>query len=393
MIAAIVTDESYEILEEINRRKLFELERLAAQTASAAQRQIEKGKKSYEKIVVEVEAIRHGNVEAVIDLIERLQTTTTAKIIVLAQGYDPEGSVIKDIISIGVEQSNVVTSSGLWLKKRVQELLQQSSLAVGTNCPSTVEATASAAPTPTPTPVAPVPVKAIPEPATKILLEEVQAPAQIDRAAAKKMLLPKPPIAAPATRAIMIAFAGAGNRIGTTTQAMQMFLFLVASGYKAALVEMSDASVLSAYSANPEFCPEHYKVKGLDLFRTRNSLLHAKNAFQYLVLDYGSFTEISDPTSFLEKDYKIICTGVKPQESAELEPVFEADDGSLMYCFSFVPDVDKAEVVELMKGRKVYFSAPTFDYWTYCGEDDTYRALLDLAPNTENKLGGLFKRK
>ncbi len=393
MIAAIVTDESYEILEEINRRKLFELERLAAQTASAAQRQIEKGKQSYEKIVVEVEAIRHGNVEAVIDLIERLQTTTTAKIIVLAQGYDPEGSVIKDIISIGVEQSNVVTSSGLWLKKRVQELLQQSSLAVGTNCPSTVEAAASAAPTPTPTPVAPVPVKAIPEPATKILLEEVQAPAQIDRAAAKKMLLPKPPIAAPATRAIMIAFAGAGNRIGTTTQAMQMFLFLVASGYKAALVEMSDASVLSAYSANPEFCPEHYKVKGLDLFRTRNSLLHVKNAFQYLVLDYGSFTEISDPTSFLEKDYKIICTGVKPQESAELEPVFEADDGSLMYCFSFVPDVDKAEVVELMKGRKVYFSAPTFDYWTYCGEDDTYRALLDLVPNTENKLGGLFKRK
>ena len=172
-----------------------------------------------------------------------------------------------------------------------------------------------------------------------------------------------------------------------------MFLFLVAAGYKAALIEMSDKSVLSAYSANPEFCPEHYKVKGLDLFRTRNSLLHAKNEFQYLVLDYGSFTEISDATSFLEKDYQIICTGVKPQESAQLEPVFAADDGSIMYCFSFVPDVDKAEIEELLKDRKIYFAGVAFDYWTYCGEDDTYRTLLDLNSNTENNRGlRLFKK-
>lgn len=375
MVAAIVTNETYAILEEINRRKLFELEKLSVSNAFAAQRKVEKSKQTYEQIVVEVDAIRHGNVEAVIDLIERLKTTTTATIIVLAQDYDREGSVVKDIVSIGIEQNNVITSSGLWLKKEVQRLLQSK----GLEACETYQAPAT--------------IQEIVPAATPIEEQHPQAPAQVNRAAAKKGLLPKPPIAQPAAKAITIAFAGAGNRIGTTTQAMQMFLFLVAAGYKAALIEMSDKSVLSAYSANPEFCPEHYKVKGLDLFRTRNSLLHAKNDFQYLVLDYGSFTEISDATSFLEKDYKIICTGVKPQESAELEPVFAADDSSLMYCFSFVPDVDKAEVVELMKGRKVYFSAPTFDYWTYCGEDDTYRALLDLVPNTENKLGGLFKRK
>lgn len=375
MVAAIVTNETYAILEEINRRKLFELEKLSVSNAFAAQRKVEKSKQTYEQIVVEVDAIRHGNVEAVIDLIERLKTTTTATIIVLAQDYDREGSVVKDIVSIGIEQNNVITSSGLWLKKEVQRLLQ----------PKGLEACE--------TYQAPATVQEIVPAATPIEEQHPQAPAQVNRAAAKKCLLPKPPIAQPAAKAITIAFAGAGNRIGTTTQAMQMFLFLVAAGYKAALIEMSDKSVLSAYSANPEFCPEHYKVKGLDLFRTRNSLLHAKNEFQYLVLDYGSFTEISDATSFLEKDYKIICTGVKPQESAQLEPVFAADDGSLMYCFSFVPDVDKAEIEELLKDRKIYFAGVAFDYWTYCGEDDTYRTLLDLNSNTETNRGlHLFKK-
>lgn len=375
MVAAIVTNETYAILEEINRRKLFELEKLSVSNAFAAQRKVEKSKQTYEQIVVEVDAIRHGNVEAVIDLIERLKTTTTATIIVLAQDYDREGSVVKDIVSIGIEQNNVITSSGLWLKKEVQRLLQSKGLEAceAYQAPATIQEIVPAA--------------------TPIEEQHPQAPAQVNRAAAKKGLLPKPPIAQPAAKAITIAFAGAGNRIGTTTQAMQMFLFLVAAGYKAALIEMSDKSVLSAYSANPEFCPEHYKVKGLDLFRTRNSLLHAKNEFQYLVLDYGSFTEISDATSFLEKDYKIICTGVKPQESAQLEPVFAADDGSIMYCFSFVPDVDKAEIEELLKDRKIYFAGVAFDYWTYCGEDDTYRTLLDLNSNTENNRGlHLFKK-
>lgn len=375
MVAAIVTNETYAILEEINRRKLFELEKLSVSNAFAAQRKVEKSKQTYEQIIVEVDAIRHGNVEAVIDLLERLKTTTTATIIVLAQDYDREGSVVKDIVSIGIEQNNVITSSGLWLKKEVQRLLQ----------PKGLEACE--------TYQAPATVQEIVPAATPIEEQHPQAPAQVNRAAAKKCLLPKPPIAQPAAKAITIAFAGAGNRIGTTTQAMQMFLFLVAAGYKAALIEMSDKSVLSAYSANPEFCPEHYKVKGLDLFRTRNSLLHAKNEFQYLVLDYGSFTEISDATSFLEKDYKILCTGVKPQESAQLEPVFAADDGSLMYCFSFVPDVDKAEIEELLKDRKIYFAGVAFDYWTYCGEDDTYRTLLDLNSNTENNRAlRLFKK-
>lgn len=385
MVAAIVTNETYVILEEINRRKLFELEKLSVSNAFAAQRKVEKSKQTYEQIIVEVDAIRHGNVEAVIDLIERLKTTTTATIIVLAQDYDREGSVVKDIVSIGIEQNNVITSSGLWLKKEVQRLLPPKGLEAGTIGPSPASACE--------TYQAPATVQEIVPAATPIEEQHPQAPAQVNRAAAKKCLLPKPPIAQPAAKAITIAFAGAGNRIGTTTQAMQMFLFLVAAGYKAALIEMSDKSVLSAYSANPEFCPEHYKVKGLDLFRTRNSLLHAKNEFQYLVLDYGSFTEISDATSFLEKDYKIICTGVKPQESAQLEPVFAADDGSIMYCFSFVPDVDKAEIEELLKDRKIYFAGVAFDYWTYCGEDDTYRTLLDLNSNTENNRGlRLFKK-
>lgn len=380
MIAAIVSEETFIIIEEINRRKLFELDRLTAQTAFAAQRSIEKSKKNYEQIVVEVDAIRHGNVEAVIDLVERLKTTTTATLVILAQGYDPDSSVVKDLVSVGVEQNNIVLHTGLWFKKRLQELLKPTAFEAGTNCPSPARTEPVSAATPIAAP--------IPEPSAP--------PSQIDRATAKKALLPKPPISQPAMKAITVAFAGAGSRIGTTTQAMQMLLFLVAEGYKAALVEMTDKSVLSEYISNSEFCPEHYKVNGLDLYRTRSSLLHAQNEYQYLILDYGPLTEGLDGMSFFEKNYKIICTGVKPQETAELAPIFDVDDGSFIYCFSFVPEVDKREVEELMRGRKIYFASAALDYWTFCGEDDTYRGLLDLSSNSDGKDKpgiGLFKRK
>lgn len=141
---------------------------------------------------------------------------------------------------------------------------------------------------------------------------------------------------------------------------------------------MSGWSVLSEYLANPELCPEYYKIRGLGFYRTRSSLLAAKQQYQHVVLDYGDFELSPDVTSFMEKDFKIIYSGVKPQESARLAPVFEVDDGSLMYGFSLVPPADAAEVKELMKGRKIYFATPAPDYWTYTGEDETYQSLLDL---------------
>ncbi len=371
-VAVIATDETMQQLQDMNLRGRFDLERLTERTINSLQKKIEKNATQYTHLILEVAAIRHSDVGAAIDLLERLQKTTAARLIVLMQDYAPDSGAVQDVQSIGIK--DVLTDKPLWLRKRLQEILYENPRQeAGTNGPSfciSPEQDEPAAEPGTPGEESTVPA-APPQSYAAV------PPSAITRQAAKKFLLPKRPISEPAANAITVAFAGAGSRIGTTTQAMQMLLFLVANGYKAALIEMS-MSVLSEYLANPELCPEHYKVKDLDFYRFHNSLLKAKRQYQYVVLDYGAFECIPDVTSFMEKDFKIICTGVKPQESARLAPVFEADDGSLLYCFSFVPLADAAEVRELMKGRKIYFAPPAPDYWCYTGEDEVYRALLDL---------------
>jgi len=374
-VAVIATDETMHQLQDMNLRGRFDLERLIEKTINALQKKIEKNATQYTHLILEVAAIRHSDVGAAIDLLERLQKTTAARLIVLMQDYAPDSGAVQDVKSIGIK--DVLTDKPLWLRKRLQEILYEDPRQeAGTNGPSfcvvpELEEPASA-------PVQPS------EETSSMATSPQQSysavpPSAITKQAAKKFLLPKRPISQPEANAITVAFAGAGSRIGTTTQAVQMLLFLAASGYTAALVEMSDRSVLSEYLVSPELCPEHYKVRGLDFYRTRGSLLSAKRQYQYVVLDYGAFECLPDVTSFMEKDFKIICTGVKPQESAKLAPVFEADDGSLMYCFSFMPPADAAEVRELMKDRKIYFAPPAPDYWTYTGEDETYWALLDLS--------------
>ena len=372
-VAVIATDETMQQLQDMNLRGRFDLERLTEKTINALQKRIEKNAGQYTHLILEVAAIRHSDVGAAIDLLERLQKTTTARLIVLMQDYAPDSGAVQDVQSIGIK--DVLTDKPLWLRKRLQEILYEDPRQeAGTNGPSfcispELDKPATEQGQPGEEPTAPT---APPQSYAAV------PPSAITRQAAKKFLLPKRPISQPTTNAITVAFAGAGCRMGTTTQAVQMLLFLAANGYTVALIEMSDQSVLSEYLTNPELCPEHYKVRGLNFYRTRSSLLAAKRQYQYVVLDYGAFECIPDITSFMEKDFKIICSGVKPQESARLAPVFEADDDSLMYCFSFVPPADAAEVRELMKGRKIYFAPPAPDYWSYTGEDETYRVLLDL---------------
>ena len=206
-----------------------------------------------------------------------------------------------------------------------------------------------------------------PEPAAAV----VQAPRvpAVDPEPAAAVQAPRVPAVNPEpaalpilSRCITIAVAGAGARIGTTTQALQALLFLSKSGYKAALIEMVDKPILPEYTSNAGTCEDYYTVKGLHLFRSKNSISRAKEQFEFLVLDYGDFSMIPDQASFMERDYKIICTGIKPQEAHSLSPVLEKDDGSFTYCFSFVPPMDYDDVISLMRHKLIYFAPSAPDY-------------------------------
>ena len=106
--------------------------------------------------------------------------------------------------------------------------------------------------------------------------------------------------------------------------------------------------------------------------------MQARMEYDYLICDYGDYAQIIDTVSFWEKDIRVLVAGVKPWESDQLSRVFEDDDGSLHYIFSFVPKADEPDVRNQMgeSAPNTYFAPYAPDYFSYCGNDEFYAKLI-----------------
>lgn len=376
MIAAILTTETQRLFDQLNRRGHWQHDLVAGKNTHEILRAIE-GSDQYNLILVDVDALSNVIDEA-IDAIGRIRKTTTADIIVIAQGYEPDGSIVRDILSLGIDKDMVLCENDTLLKRDLLALLP---------APSAAEPTEPPAPELRPdAPVTP--------------------PSQISKADAKQSIIHKPPIKQ--RRCMVIALAGAGSRIGTTTQAMQLLLYLRSHDRKAALVEMHGRDVLQQYVSlfsdkDVELISEnHFRIRGCDIYNTSQSFLKIKNNYEYIILDYGRFADLNDQTAFLDKDVKIICCGVKPWESSLLDPVFSIDDGSIHYLFSFVPSTDIPEVRDLMadSAGMTHFAEYSPDLFRYCGNDDMYSGILQLRdepkasgkPSLTDRVKGVFSK-
>ena len=200
-------------------------------------------------------------------------------------------------------------------------------------------------------------------------------PSQVGREAAQaQLVLPKPKIERSAT---CIAVAGAGHRIGTTTQAMQICLYVKALGYKAAIIEMA-ASALTGYTQISDdavlFDEHHFRVEGTDVYNDRTCILDAKSQYDYLILDYGCFAELTEPADYLRNDILVAVCGAKPSEVELSADVLRVDNGTIHYIFSFVPQRDRPDVLASMEqyGERTYFAGWTPDYFLYSGNDELY---------------------
>lgn len=220
----------------------------------------------------------------------------------------------------------------------------------------------------------PVPDPQEPPPSPPIPVE-VTPPSQVGREAAQaQLVLPKPKIERSAT---CIAVAGAGHRIGTTTQAMQICLYVKALGYKAAIIEMA-ASALTGYTQISDdavlFDEHHFRVEGTDVYNDRTCILDAKSQYDYLILDYGCFAELTEPADYLRNDILVAVCGAKPSEVELAADVLRVDNGTIHYIFSFVPQRDRPDVLASMEqyGERTYFAGWTPDYFLYSGNDELY---------------------
>lgn len=387
MILGIVAKRAiYEQIATLNFRGNYDIRHIDTKSLSAAQKKLE-GEQVCTDILIDLDGFG-VSADEVVALVGRLLTTTQLHIMVLADGFVPGSRLVRDLEALGLAEQDIFLQAGTHLKMGVSKLLN------GTRPkPAALPRADAAEKTPSEPPME-QPVKEQVAAAWPVL-----PPSQIDVVSGKAKQIRKPP--RPATRAVTVAVAGAGPRIGTTTQAMQLLHYLRALSYKAVVVDMQSSGqleqYLDVYAGQAEVLnPHEFVIQGCRLLTTGKVLMQARAEYDYVICDYGPYDEIAETVSFWEKDIKILVAGVKPWESAFLPQVFEDDDGSLNYVFSFVAQADEADVLQQMdsSAASTYFAPYAPDYFTYCGADEFYARLLNCENEkpAQKKASFLFKR-
>lgn len=167
---------------------------------------------------------------------------------------------------------------------------------------------------------------------------------------------------------ITIGVCGTSERIGTTTQALQIVQYLNFIGYKACYIEAGERTYLDNNNlTNREeevgFICKYAKWK-LELFDDswekgieienvpmypQEEGLKKRNEYDYLVFDYGCVWGNSFPkTAYLKDDIQIVVSGVKATEFDMLEPFIDNMVFSQSkFIFSFATD----KIIEDFKER------------------------------------------
>lgn len=183
-----------------------------------------------------------------------------------------------------------------------------------------------------------------------------------------------------------IGMAGSLRRIGTTTQAVQLVMFLKIMGMKAAYIEMNSYGFVHQIQELYDGVKQNKKTAALEYkgvsFYTKDQLGTAMGQdFDYLVKDYGNCQDKDfQQVSFMEQDRSVIVAGIKPNEIFDFQILLE--EGSFpkaRYIFSFVPREDRDVVRELMedKAQLTWFADYTPEMFRYDnGSGRMYKAIL-----------------
>ena len=169
-----------------------------------------------------------------------------------------------------------------------------------------------------------------------------------------------------------IGLLGAQERIGTTTQALQITGFLLSMGYDAAYMEMGNQNYVDELTSVYKNLKEKDKAlvcSDILVYKSEHVLEVNNKNFDYMVKDYGHYEDqnLLLP-SFFEQDIKIIVGGVKANEINFLESLLlNPWRKKVKFLFSFVAPEEQQDIKAQMLDYQVdsYFStyAPNpFEY-------------------------------
>lgn len=363
VIGVVAGEQLYEQIKKLNFRGEYDIRWIKPQEPAVICRTLESDQE-YTDVLIDAGSLKTANADEAVSLVDRLLRTTQLHIMVLADGYLPESRLIRDLVSVGVTQKDIFLQTGVKLQMRISNLLH------------TVPPVEKAAQVPTETPEQKEEAQAVEQPVPAAVVP----PSQVDAATGKSMQIRKP--ARPTTRAVTIAVAGGGPRIGATTQAMQLLHYLTAQNFRCAYVDVQQADQMRQYLTVYDKCeqlgPHEYTIQGCHFLDTGKLLMQARMEYDYLICDYGNYAEIADTVSFWEKDIKVLVAGIKPWESDQLSRVFDDDDGSLHYIFSFVARADETDVRNQMgdSAANTQFAPYAPDFFSYCGDDEFYAQIV-----------------
>lgn len=153
----------------------------------------------------------------------------------------------------------------------------------------------------------------------------------------------------------LIGIAGACQRIGTTTHAIQIVKYLILKGYKACYIHINNTQYI-------ENMKEWFNVEtDLDLGKiTYQSIDHFYNiekisdikqlGYDYYIYDYGVyFNPDFNKVSFLEKDIRLFVVGSEPTELPKTYDIIQnAFYDNAKYMFNYASPNEEKEIKVLM---------------------------------------------
>lgn len=158
----------------------------------------------------------------------------------------------------------------------------------------------------------------------------------------------------------IIHVAGTMPRIGTTTVAIQLILFLDRLGYKAAYVEMNSQDYIWGVTALYSECikdklPGKVTYNGVELYAKERltGLISGGTYYDYIICDYGNISAKNfDEQTFSDCSAMIMVAGVKANE------VFQTNQAlktpilmDAVYVFSFISKEDEGDVLDMMQEK------------------------------------------
>ena len=253
VIGVVAGEQLYEQIKKLNFRGEYDIRWIKPQEPAVICRTLESDQE-YTDVLIDAGSLKTANADEAVSLVDRLLRTTQLHIMVLADGYLPESRLIRDLVSVGVTQKDIFLQTGVKLQMRISNLLH------------TVPPVEKAAQVPTETPEQKEEAQAVEQPVPAAVVP----PSQVDAATGKSMQIRKP--ARPTTRAVTIAVAGGGPRIGATTQAMQLLHYLTAQNFRCAYVDVQQADQMRQYLTVYDKCeqlgPHEYTIQGCHFLDT-----------------------------------------------------------------------------------------------------------------------------